>query len=65
MLYKLHTEKLFTFIGTEFQGLTTMDMFVDTGTHGFQIICNITKVKSILFVILNLWIALPTNKQLN
>jgi len=43
-----------------------MDMFLDTGICGFQIIHNITKVNNYFVGILNLWIALPTkNTKLN
>ena len=51
------------FVGTNFCGLTTMDMFVDALICGFQIIPNSTKKVNKYFVgILNLWIALPTRK---
>ena len=39
------TVKSLNFMGMKFCGLTTLDMFVDTWICGFQIICNITKVK--------------------
>ena len=52
----------------KFHVLTSLEMFVDTLIHGFQIMCNITKVIKVLlkwimkyFVgILNLGIALLT-----
>jgi len=47
-------------MGLKFCGLTTLDMFVDTSIPGFQIICNITKVKNYFVGILNSWLALPT-----
>ena len=50
-------------MGTKFRGLMTLDMFVDTWIQGFQIICNIIKVKKYLVVILNSLIALPTNTR--
>ena len=34
--------KLFNFGGVKFRSLTKLDMFADTRTRGFQIICNIT-----------------------
>ena len=39
----LDTLKSFCFVGSEFRGLTMMDMFVDTEIRGFQTILNITK----------------------
>jgi len=54
-----HTVKSFNFVGTKFHSLMTMDMFVDTWIHGFQIILNITKVNKYFIGILNLCIPLP------
>ena len=51
------------FVGTKFRGLTTMDMFMDTWIHGFQIKLNITKVNKYVVGILDKWIVLPTYTQ--
>jgi len=48
------------FVVTKFHYLQTLGMFVDTWIRGFQIICNITRLKKCFIGILNLWIALPT-----
>jgi len=55
------TVKLLYFVGTKFRGLMTLDMFMDTGISGFQIIWNITnlKVTEYFVGILSLWITLP------
>jgi len=42
------------FIGTQFRGWTTLNMFVDTRVSGFQIICNITNVNKYFVRILSL-----------
>jgi len=36
--HSINTVKSFNFMGTQFRGLTTMDMFMDTFIHGLQII---------------------------
>ena len=61
-LFLSYTVKSLNFMCTKFRGLMTMDMFVDTGIHVFQIIPNITKVNKYFVGILNSWVPLPTNK---
>jgi len=46
-------------MGTKIQGLTMIDMFLDTLICGFQIILNTSKVNKYFVSFLNLWIALP------
>jgi len=58
-----YTVKLFTFVGTKFHGLMTMDMFVDTGICGFRIIRHKTKVNKYFVGVLNSWIALIPMKN--
>ena len=50
-------------MGKNIRGLNIMDMFMDIWICGFQIMCNITKVKKYFVGILNLWTALPTKDK--
>jgi len=56
----LLTVKSFHFMDTKVRGLSTLDMFGDTWTRWFQIICKITKMNKYFVGILNYGIALPT-----
>ena len=47
------TVKSFIFVYTKFCGLTTMDMYMDTWIHGFQIIWNIANVNNYFIALLN------------